>query len=318
MLSLSTCWNSHRHTDGRSIAAEAREMGFQRVEISHGTSVALLPGLLQAVEAGEIAVSSLHNFCPSPVEVMMDAPDVYELTSARAWERERAISLTKKTIEMAARFRVDRIVLHMGTTRMRALTRRLEELVLRGAIYSRKYTEVKLDLVRQRAKAGPPAMALARDALHQLLPVAEQHRVALAIETRSHFEQVPDEIEMLALLDEFADTPWLGAWHDFGHVQRKANLGLLDHEAHLRAIAPRLLGCHVHDVTWPAKDHRVPFTGGGVDFDKLLPLVPATVPLVWELSPSQRKRDIIEQKTAWEGRIAARLNHPSPLPRGGA
>jgi sugar phosphate isomerase/epimerase len=236
---------------------------------------------------------------------MMDAPDVYEFTSSRAWERERAISLTKKTIEMAARFRVDRIVLHLGSTRMRALTRKLEELALDGAAYSRKFTAVKLDLVRLRAKAGPPALALARDALHQLLPLAEQHRVALAIETRSHYEQVPDEIEMLALLEEFKSTPWIGAWHDFGHVQRKANLGLLDHESLLRSIAPRLLGCHVHDVTWPAKDHRVPFTGGGVDFQKLLPLVPPNIPLVWELSPRQRKRDIIEQRPVWESRFGS-------------
>lgn len=306
MLSLSTCWNNHRHTDGRAIAAEAREMGFTRVEISHGTSVALLPGLLKAVEKGEITVTSLHNFCPSPVEVMMDAPDVYEFTSSRAWERERAVSLTKKTIEMAARFRVDRVVLHLGSARMRALTRRLEELALEGAAYSRKFTSVKLDLVRQRAKAGPPALALARDALHQLLPVAEQHRVALAIETRSHYEQVPAENEMLALLEEFKSTPWIGAWHDFGHVQRKANLGLLDHEALLRSIAPRLLGCHVHDVAWPAKDHRVPFTGGDVDYQKLLPLVPQNIPLVWELSPSQRKKDIVAQKTVWESRFGSR------------
>lgn len=91
MLSLSTCWNSQRHQDGRELAREARELGFEWIEISHGTKITLLPGLLDAVKAGEIKVSSLHNFCPPPVEVTMDAPDVFEFTSARPSERERTI-----------------------------------------------------------------------------------------------------------------------------------------------------------------------------------------------------------------------------------
>jgi len=94
---------------------------------------------------------------------------------------------------------------------------------------------------------------------------------------------------MLLLLAEFQDSPWIGAWHDFGHVQRKANLGLLDHAQHLQAISPRLLGCHVHDVQWPAKDHRVPLSTGGVDFDSAAVLGAKEPALVWELSPSQRR-----------------------------
>ena len=44
---------------------EIRELGFEHVELSHGTRISLLPGILEAVDAGEIRVSSLHNFCPS-------------------------------------------------------------------------------------------------------------------------------------------------------------------------------------------------------------------------------------------------------------
>jgi sugar phosphate isomerase/epimerase len=146
-------------------------------------------------------------------------------------------------------------------------------------------------------------MDRARAALDELLPTCERHRVALGIETRSHYEQVPDEREMLALLDHYRGCPWIGFWHDFGHVQRKANLGLLDHAELLTAIAPRLLGCHVHDVEWPARDHRVPFTTGGVDFHKLMPLVPKGIPLVWELSQSQRRAHVEEQSAAWRAKF---------------
>jgi sugar phosphate isomerase/epimerase len=311
MLSLSTCWNSHRFIDGRDIAREARDMGFEFVEISHGTNVSLVHGLLQAFDAGEIRVSSVHNFCPSPIEVLMDAPDVYEFSSHSPADRERAINLTKQSIQTAARFGVNRVVMHMGCVPMKPVTAQLEALAGNGEAYSRKFTDLKLRLVERREKASIFYLDRARAALRELLPVAQQHRVALAIETRSHFEQVPNETEMLQLLSDFGDTPWIGAWHDFGHVQRQANLGLLDHAQYLAAIAPRLLGCHVHDVAWPAKDHRIPFTGGCVDFDHLLPLVPKGTPLVWELSPSQKRMQIMEKLSEWRARYPG---HPAHAP----
>jgi sugar phosphate isomerase/epimerase len=299
MLALSTCWNNHRFSDGMDLAKEIRAMGFEWIEISHGTKVSLLPGLLNAYQQGIIRVTSLHNFCPSPVEVMMDAPDVYEFTSHRAPERDRALSLTKATIQMATRFGVDRVVMHMGSVPMKSITKELEKMALDGGIYSRPYTEAKLRLVTEREKASEFYLDRARTALKELLPVCEEHRVRLGIETRSHFEQIPNEKEMLVLLNDFADSPWIGAWHDFGHVQRKANLGLLNHAEFLAQIAPRLIGCHVHDVEWPVRDHRIPLTTGGVDFSQLLPLLPENIPLVWELSPSQKRLRIVEQREVW-------------------
>ncbi len=311
MLSLSTCWNSHRFIDGRDLAREAREMGFEFIEISHGTNVSLVHGLMQAHDAGDIRVSSVHNFCPSPVEVMMDAPDVYEFSSHRTFDRERAVNLTRQSIQTAVRFGVNRVVMHMGSVPMKGVTARLEALAEAGGTYSRKFTDLKLRLVEQREKASTFYLDRARAALHELLPIAQQHQVALAIETRSHYEQVPNETEMLQLLADFHDTPWIGAWHDFGHVQRQANLGLLDHAQYLAAIAPRLLGCHVHDVTWPARDHRIPFTGGCVDFDNLLPLIPKGIPLVWELGPRQKRLEVMEKLGEWRIRFPG---HSAPFP----
>ena len=69
MYSLSTCWNSHRHTDGRAMLREIRDLGFDYSELSHGIRVSLMPGILEAVGAGEIKISSLHNFCPLPMGV---------------------------------------------------------------------------------------------------------------------------------------------------------------------------------------------------------------------------------------------------------
>lgn len=302
MLSLSTCWNSSRHEEGTHIAHDALKLGFEYIELSHGLKVSHLPGILQAVRERHIKVSSVHNFCPSPVEVMMDAPDAYEFTSHREDERNRALDLTERTIETAASLGAQRVVVHMGTVPVKGFTDKLEAMTQAGKIYSRDYTKVKLDFVAARKKHSQLYLDRARSALDELLPTCERHRVALGIETRSHFEQVPNEEEMMTLLDHYRGCPWVGFWHDFGHVQRKANLGLLDHAEFLAQIAPRLLGCHVHDVEWPAKDHRVPLLTGGVDFDKLLPLVPKGIPLVWELSLSQRRAHVTEKIAEWKAR----------------
>jgi len=303
MLSLSTSWLSPRHREGRDMAAEARALGFEWIEVSHGTKISQLPGLLDAVKAGEIKVSSLHNFCPAPVEVMMDAPDAFEFTSPKPAERQRAINLTRKTLEMATRFGTDRVVVHLGSVPMKSITLQLEELAAQGDLYSKEFTERKLRLVTMREEASKKHLDRVRAALDELIPECEKLGVRLGIETRSHYEQIPNQREMSLLLQEYHDCPWIGSWHDFGHVQRQANLALLDHEIYLREISPRLLGCHVHDVQWPAKDHRTPFSSGGVALAQLLPRVGREVPLIWEIAPSQKRESIAAALEAWQRNV---------------
>ena len=82
----------------------------------------------------------------------------------------------------------------------------------------------------------------------------------LGVEGRRGYEEIPTERELPALLDEL-NSPQVGYWHDFGHIQIKENLGFLNHAEWLRAIGPRAFGCHVQDCIWPAQDHQPPFTG---------------------------------------------------------
>src|SRR5271170_2503770 len=99
MYSFSTCWNSHRHTDGRAMLREIRDLGFDYAELSHGTRISLLPGIVEAVEAGEIRISSLHNFCPLPMGINHAAPNIYKFTSSDRREQENAWRHSVKTIE---------------------------------------------------------------------------------------------------------------------------------------------------------------------------------------------------------------------------
>lgn len=303
MLSFSTCWNSSRHTSGEAMVEEILALGVDTIEISHGLKVSLLPGIQKAFREGKVKVSGVHNFCPSPVELMIDAPDAYEFTSHRKHDRERAMALTLKTLQFASEFEAKYVVLHLGSVPLRGRQQKLADMAAAGKQNTREYVREKLKLVRDRESIGGLYFRRAKEALQQIAEAAEKYGVPVAVESRSHYEQVPTEREMVQLMEECAG-PWVGYWHDFGHVQLKANVGLLDHREWLERMRPYLIGAHFHDVIWPDRDHRVPFQGS-VDYDALLPLVPPEKPIVWELSHRRRTRDIKEALPVWKERYAA-------------
>src|SRR5438477_7306388 len=112
MYSLSSCWNSNRHTDGAAMLREIRDMGFDYAELSHGIRISLLPGIFQAVDAGEIKISTLHNFCPLPMGVGRAAPNVYKFSATDDRERESAFKHTVRTLDTAVRVAAKLVVLH--------------------------------------------------------------------------------------------------------------------------------------------------------------------------------------------------------------
>jgi len=300
MLAFSTCWNNSRHQDGETMIEEIVDLGFRHIELSHGMTIAKLPGIRRAFERGLFTCAGVHNYFPSPVEVMIDAPDAYEFTSHREADRLRAMDMTLRTLEVAEEFGAGYLVLHMGSVPLKPAkwTRPLTAAVAEGRAHTRSFAKQKIAFVKKREKIAPLYYHRALDALGQIADRAAEAGVKLAVESRSRYEDVPSEREMLALQDHFAGHPWVGYWHDFGHVQLKHNLGLLDHEEWLGRISPHLIGGHVHDVEWPARDHRVPFAGM-IDHAAILEYFPAGCPLVWELSPTRDAADIRAALEKW-------------------
>lgn len=305
MRAFSTCWNGRRSTDGAAMVDEILAMGFDRIELSHGTSVSLLPGIAQRVKEKAVTIVGLHNFFPAPLDVSGDSPDAFQFTSHRPQERQRAIDLTKKTIDHAATFGASYVVLHMGSVPLcssKKGTKLLESNARNGFLSSKEYADIKGNAVRERRKLAPLYDKRALDALHILADYAQNTGIKLGIESRSHMEQIPNEEEMEIFMKEFADTPHVGYWHDFGHIQRKHNLLLLNHHQFLERMRPYLIGGHVNDVQWPKKDHCIPFTGG-INFAELTSYFTLDMPLTWELSSSQEPASIIAARERWEQEI---------------
>ena len=301
MYSFSTCWNSRRHTDGRAMLREIRELGFEYAELSHGTRVSLLPGILDAVAAGEIKISTLHNFCPLPMGVNNSAPNLYQFSDERPRERELALKYTLKTLEFAVRVKAPLVVLHSGSIEMKNYTEKLVEMVGCGEKETAKYKKLCAELDQKRAAKKEECFGRVIEMLKQILPVAETHGIRLGIENREALEELPLESDYKFLFRELA-SPNLVYWHDTGHAQIKENLGFIRHAMHLESLRDRLAGFHIHDVQPPGRDHCAPGSGM-IDFAALKPSVKPEHIKVFEfspgLTPEQARAGVAHVKGIW-------------------
>src|SRR5205809_3805828 len=283
MIAFSACWNSGRHTCGDEMLREILAIGFNLIELGHGIRISLMAGIQKMFDAGEVRFSSLHNFCPLPVEVMSASPDCYEFSAAGKSERGRAVKQTLETLDFAARLNAPFVVLHCGSISMNPITDELIALAQNGRLLSRKYVRKKIDAVRTREQASPAHLGRVKECLKPIIERAAEKNVRLGIEGRRGYEEIPSEREIPDLLDEMA-APHVGYWHAMGHIQIKENLGFLDHVEWLRAIAPRTIGCHMQDVNWPGQDHQPPFLRD-MRLEPLTRMLPHNSQIVKQLSP---------------------------------
>lgn len=284
MYSLSSCWNSQRHIDGRAMLEEIRGLGFEFAELSHGIRISLLPGIIDAVDAGVIKISTLHNFCPLPMGIDRPAPNVFQFTAENQRERNNAWRHSLVTLDTAARLGAQLVVLHMGSIDMKDYTDKLVDLIRDGKKETPKYEKLCEEASLKREEKKEAYVARAHEFLHRLVPEAKKLGLKLGVENREALEEIPLESDLGFFFKEFSD-PTVCYWHDTGHAQIKENLGFIHHALHLESFADRLAGFHIHDVEFPGRDHRAPGTGC-VNFTALQPFVHPEHIKVFELSPS--------------------------------
>ena len=277
------------------------ELGFELIELGHGIRLSLMPGIQKMFDSGQIRFSSLHNFCPLPVDHRLASPNCYQFSAVSAQEREHAVRQTFQTIDFAERLGATFVVLHLGAVKMPPITDLLIKMTKAGKHLSRGYVRAKLKAVQTRERLAPAHLQRVKDCLRRIVKYAVSKNVRIALESRRGYEEIPSERELPTLVDELNSWP-LGYWHDFGHSQIKANLGFIDHAEWLTAIGTHAFGCHLQDCIWPARDHQPPFTGS-IDFEKLVPLLPTNCLFVWEMSPNKPADAIRQSIRIWKERF---------------
>jgi sugar phosphate isomerase/epimerase len=268
---------------------EIAELGFEYAELSHGIRVSLLPGILEAVDNGEIKISTLHNFCPLPMGITYPAPNLYEFSSDKTRDQELALRHTLKTIEFATRVEAKLIVLHFGSMDLKDYTGKLAAMLERGERKTPKYEKLLVEAAKAREAKKEKAYARSRAFLKKIIPEAEKRNLKLGIECREAVHELPLESDFAGLFHEMGSSSVV-YWHDTGHAQIKENLGFINHATHLASLAEYLGGFHIHDVQFPVRDHCPPGTGT-IDFGAIASIVRPHHLKVFEFSPSMPVED---------------------------
>ena len=271
--------------------AKLRELGFTHVEPNRLVSPTMLAEL---VETG-VPISSIHSPCPTVLSSKGIDADRLSLSSLDMSERVEAVSFAKKTIDLAANLNARVIVLHMGEVPIDLrLQDRLHILHDAGRAQTKEYGRIKDRLVHQRASLAQPCLDAAKRSLHELSEYSRQKGIMLGLETRFHFNEIPNTGEMAELLGEVSEQ-LAGYWHDTGHAEVQQQLGFASHEEWLSRFRDRMAGIHLHDICGIA-DHYAPGKGN-MNWEMIAKYLPQGIVKVCEMgewNDEERMQGVVE------------------------
>lgn len=296
-IAVSTAWNALRHKSAGEMIGELQRLGFGAFELN----VHLNEDMLRDIEAMDIEVSSLHNFCPVPDGVREHGSgDFYSLCSTDKVERQKAVDGTMRTIEWAEKLHAKAVVLHMG----RPVAPHHHDEICAMRLEGRNDEADKIlmaDLAARAKNIGPCLDA----ALKSVREIAEKTAgdVLLGIETRLIYNEIPNYDEMQLFMDLLSPQNG-GYWHDFGHAHMQELVGVFSHWDWLSRYSDRLVGMHIHDSKG-CQDHG-PLTLGTLDFARFMPLIPKSAISVLEIHKHANAEQLAKSREIWEGLLSSK------------
>lgn len=249
-------WAKGRFNSMSQFVAKAKELGFTHIEANASVSPQGLDELIRT----SVPISSIHSPCPAVLSSKGTPVANLSLSSLNKSEREEAVSFARKTIGLASTVGAKAVVLHMGEVPIDLnLDSALRQLYRQNLTQTKKYNQVKEELLYQRNSQAPPYLEAARKSLEELSQYSQQQGIMLGLETRFYFHEIPNIDEMEILLSAI-DGEWIGYWHDMGHAEVNQQLGFSPHEEWLSRFSHKMIGIHLHDVIG-ISDHRPPGKG---------------------------------------------------------
>ena len=286
-VALSTMWAVQPRFE-RNLPAfmeRAVELGYDAIEVNHSMDAAQIGAILAA---DVLPVTAVH--APAPLE--RDATRGWNrdlnLASTDEGEREAVVGYTLRSVDAAVEAGASAVVVHLGAAGSRGVTgdRRLRDAHNRGDEDPEARAALVAEAHRERAERAPEHLEQARRSLDALVEYAAPRGIAIGLECRLYFHEIPLPAEAAGLLAPYPPDV-AGYWHDVGHAEVLHRLGLVDLKAWFDLLGDRLIGTHLHDVAG-LRDHRAP-GNGDVDFAWLAERVPPSAARTLEID--QREPD---------------------------
>jgi sugar phosphate isomerase/epimerase len=295
-LSLSTAWNAFRHSDGYKMLFEIKELGLESVELSFNITAPMVSGIRQAIKEGWVKISSIHNTCPIPENLtrLEALPDYYPMSSLDDEKRRQAVKYAKASIDTACSLGAQVLVLHCGRLEIPDRTRQLIELYNQNLSSTEEFTFILSSLKQERDSLCGRFFDNTLKSLEEINDYAKTNNLALGIENRFYYREIPSFDETALIFDKFKGSNMF-YWHDTGHAGIMHNLGLApSQEEILSRYQSSLIGLHIHDVSG-SKDHLAPGKGG-LDFKFLIPYLKKDTLKVIEAHHPATAEDILNSK----------------------
>ncbi len=298
-LILSTSWNAFRHKDAYRMLFEIRQLGFRFVELSFNLTPCMVKRIPLAAKRLGLNVISLHNYCPIPQGLTRREalPDCYSLSSKNRSNRKLAIKFSKVSIDTAKSLGAKVLVLHCGRVEMEDRTRELIRIYEHGGGRKAKFKRIRKDFSWQRAREAGGFLKQAISSIGELSEYAGKKGIALGIENRFYYREIPSFEEMGIILSKFKGTN-VFYWHDTGHARIMENLGFVKENSYLSAYARYLIGMHLHN-TLGCLDHLAPCKGE-LNFSGLRPYLKKDTIKVIEAHYPARANEIIRSRQLLE------------------
>jgi len=279
-ISLSTMWAQGRFQHLGGFVAAARRLGFSGIEINYTVEP---QGLDELLANGDGAYPSFHSPVPRVKAGNGHWNDELSLASLDQEERRQAVAAAITTLDWAAKVGAAHVVIHLGGIgdQMLPAERQLRQFFDAGQINTYAGELLRADCRRQRAEGAPAHLASAKASLRELTDHAARLGVALGLENRYYYHEIPDPDEALELLADYPPTV-VGYWHDVGHAEVLDRLLLIEKRRWLQELGDRCLGVHLHDVVG-LKDHQAPGQGDA-DWGYIARCLPPTAARVCEIN----------------------------------
>ncbi|NQX67384.1 sugar phosphate isomerase/epimerase [Paenibacillus alba] len=257
--SFSTCWNIKRHTVGREMIEEIKELGFRYVELNYNVTEDMMRTIEPMIEKGEIGVSSVHNVFPFIDDKDYDTDSVM-LGFDDEEKRKRSVELLIRSMEYANRYGAKAVVVHPGEVPFDDnIDSALKKLYREQGKDSAAYQQLWQEMLERRERLSP----LYTKRIQESLEIVSEHAaqkgwdIALGIETRSRCYQMPSLMEAKTICENLKGGP-VRLWYDIGHAMMMDRMGLYDNLKELEEVKPYIYGVHIHE-TLELSDHWCPY-----------------------------------------------------------